>query len=354
VFGPNVLTSGVSPTYIAFVQDAVVNLVLEVVDRFEPVTMIAGKATINDPLSNEPTLAADLRYPHLSVDHLAYARFDNAAGQTVATLVNWHTHPEVMIESTQVSADFPQWLRQRVEEKLGGSCVYISGALGGLITPTGVDVPARDENGAPLTGPGGEPLYSREGTWDTACSLGFVLADYALADMASRQPVDEPRLRAVVREMLLPVTNPIMLLAFYSGLLEFDRADVVTDHPEFCGFFGCTSERIAVVELGPVAITTSPGETFPETYLGREESSVDFEAPWGSFTFPAMDGLLAHLDAEVPMHVAECGNEVGYLIPRSDFHPRRHPDYYEEDLYFGKDTETIYRAAMIDLLDSLR
>jgi len=351
VFGPNVLTSGVSPTYMTFLRNAVVDLVLQLRENLMPVNMKAVRVEVNDPLSNYPTLTADLREPTITVPWLSTAQFIDEAGVTVATLLNWHTHPEVMIESTEISADFPQWARQRMETQLGGASVYISGALGGLATPTGVEVPARSENGEPISDDDGNPLYYLEGTWEKARSLGFVIADLALEALNEAEVIIDPDLTVDVEELLLPVTNPIMFLAYITGLVEFEEADVVQDQPEFCGWFGCSSDRLAVVRFGPVALVTSPGETFPETLIGREKSVVDFGEGWGEFTFSAIDGIEAHMDTTVPMHMSVCGNETGYLIPAADFHAPNHPDYYEEELFWGFNTETLYRQTAIDMLN---
>ncbi|NLH48330.1 MAG: hypothetical protein GX444_06975 [Myxococcales bacterium] len=352
VFGPNVFTSGVSPEYMAFVQDAIVALIDDTWEKLEPVTMTAATTTIDDPLSNYPTLMADFREPQLTVGWLSAAQFIGLDGIPVATLVNWHAHPEVMIESTLVSADFPGYLRQRVRDRVGGECVYISGALGGLATPTGVDVPARDENGDPVLDEDQQPVYLQEGTWDKARSLGFVLADLALGALETASPVESPVLEVQVEQLLSPVKSLLFIMGFLIHLLEFDAQDVVKDQPDICGWFGCVDDRLGMVRLGPLALITSPGETFPETLIGREASDYDYGDPWGVFHFPAMTGILSSMNAEVPMLMSVCGNEVAYLIPESDYHPYGHPDHYEEDLCFGRQNEEIYRQAAIKLLES--
>jgi len=350
VFGPNVFTSGVSPEYMAFVQDAITNLVLDVCDHLVPVTMTAAAAIVNFPDSNYPTLMADLRQPEITVHWVSAAQFADEQGQPVATLINWHAHPEVMIRSTLISADFPRYVRERVSNVVGGHCVYISGALGGLATPTGVDVPGRNEDGSPMMDEHGNQVYLQDGTWDKARSLGYDIADLAIDAIRAANPVPSPLLQADVEKLLLPVQSPTFILAFLVGLLEFDKQDLVTDQPESCGWFGCTSDRIASLRLGPLSLVTSPGETFPETFIGRTESSYDFGDPWGVSVFPAMDGIMSFMDAPVPMLMSVCGNEVGYLIPETDFHPLGHPDYYEEELCLGKTTETIYRQAAIKMV----
>jgi Neutral/alkaline non-lysosomal ceramidase, N-terminal len=350
VFGPSVIKSGVSRTYMTFIQDTIVDLVVDLRDRLTPVKMTTAIVKIDDPNSNYPTLTSDSRIPEITVDYLTAATFTSDQGETVATLVNWHSHPEVMIASTEVSSDFPQWVRERIEDRLGGSCVYISGALGGLASPNGVDVPARDENGDPVLDEG-DPVYLSEATWEKTRSLGYVIADLTIEGLAGADAIASSNLSVIVEPLPLPVQNPIMIAAYYLGILEFDEQDRIRDMPELCGFFGCLDDRLALVRVGPLAILTSPGETFPETWIGREESTFDFGAPWGPFTFPAVEGIADVLDAGFPMHMSVCGNEIGYLIPEDDFHPRNHPDYYEEDLFLGYNTETLYRAAVTNLLE---
>jgi len=334
----------------AFIQQTIVDLVLEVRDRLEPVNMRAARAGVNVPVSNYPTLIADMRVPAITVNTLSAAAFQGADGGTVATLINWHSHPEVMIASTEVSSDFPRWTRMRMESLLGGACVYISGALGGLSSPIGVDVPARDERGLPIFDDQGEPLLLREGSWDKTRSLGFVIADMAIEALAEAEPVVAPELSVDVEALPLPATNPVMLLTFLSGLVDYNPQDLIMDRPEMCGPVGCISERLAVVRLGPTALVTSPGETFPETWIGRKESTADFGPGWAPFRFPAVEGIAENLKAEVPMHMTNCGDSIGYLVPRTDFHLPGHPDFYEEALSLGRETETLYREAVTNLL----
>ena len=350
VFGPNVLQSGVSRTYMKFVQNAIFEAVMEAREQLEPVTMRAATAPVDFPVSNRPTLMHDSRIPDITVPWLSAASFEDEQGATVATLVNWHSHPEVMIQSTQVSADFPQWVRYRMQDLLGGTSVYISGAVGGLASPYEVDVPARGENGDPILDGTGNPVYLREGTWDKTRSLGYVIADLAIEALEAANTLTDPTLSVTVKPLALPVENLVMMLAYLIGLVEFDEEDRITDRPDFCGFFGCSNDRIGLVRLGPITLVTAPGETFPETLIGRTASDYDFGAPWGIFDFPAIAGILPTMNAEVPMHMGLCGNEIGYLIPEKDFHGKDHPDYYEEDLFWGYRTETIYREAAIDLL----
>ena len=69
----------------------------------------------------------------LSDEELRALRFVDEAGATVATLINWSTHPESLEdENTEVSSDFIHYIRAAVERELGGTAVYFTGDLGAV------------------------------------------------------------------------------------------------------------------------------------------------------------------------------------------------------------------------------
>ena len=64
-----------------------------------------------------------------------------ADGETLGTVVNWSNHPEAQGSNNQlVSSDFPHATREVLERDLGGTSVYFSGSVGGLMTPLGVNI----------------------------------------------------------------------------------------------------------------------------------------------------------------------------------------------------------------------
>ena len=76
-------------------------------------------------------------------------------GRTIATIVNQGNHPEALSdENTAITSDFAHFLRDGMEngvpwesgvvEGLGGVSMYLQGAVGGMMTPLGVEVTDRD------------------------------------------------------------------------------------------------------------------------------------------------------------------------------------------------------------------
>ena len=103
--------------------------------------------------------------------------------------------------------------------------------------------------------------------------------------------------------------------------------------------------------LGTLHLLALPGEVFPESSIGREAFEKDWGGEWGTFSYPAMTGWREKLPAgHLLMEIGLANNEIGYIVPKADFQPNGHPNYYCEDHAIGEDTETILRGKVEELL----
>jgi len=260
--------------------------------------------------------------------------------------VNFGNHPETALRFDWFSADYPRYLRERLAMEYGGGAIYLSGALGGLITPLDVSVPARDENGDPIT-EGGEVVWWTEFSWERTRAYGYVLAETVIDLLDAREPTPVTEIRVRSREYLLPITNIVLYLAHMARIIEpFQEV-----HEPGCGPFGCIAEKASVIAFGDVQITTSPGETFPETILGRQEVTIDYGDPWGEKTYEAIDGVLDYYTQPVAMHFGLTNNFLGYIVPENDYLPVNHPEHYCEIFSAGKTGERLLRETLIEILD---
>jgi hypothetical protein len=73
------------------------------------------------------------REPRATDPMLAVVRFDDRDGKPIAILANFAAHP-VMIEAKvmKYSADYPGFLKNKVEAALGATCVFMQGAAGDM------------------------------------------------------------------------------------------------------------------------------------------------------------------------------------------------------------------------------
>ena len=361
IWGPDEFATGRCPDYASFLVDVISELVLELRGDLRPAALHLAETALHFPEAKFPNLIEDYRAPRVNNEHLNVLRLEaldgepGAPGDTIATLVNWHVHPEAMIHSRLISADMSHWVRLGLEEAFGGTALYLSGTIGGLQTILDAAVPQYSEGGEPALAPDGATIFIEEDGETKTWSAGYVVAAAAIAALehATLQSGD---LRMDVARIEVPFENPMMILAFQLGLLP-PTDTWVTDDPERCGSFGCAPLDLHHLRLGDFHLVTVPGELFPESSVGRPASSKDFGSDdggdWGVFDYPAMVGYRSALpEGAVLFELGLTNHEIGYIVPSTDAHSNKHPGYYEEYFCVSLQAEEILRASMTKLLSN--
>ncbi len=176
-------------------------------------------------------------------------------GSTVATLVNYAIHPEVLgAEQGIVSPDLIGPLCARIESQVGGMAIFMNGAQGGMITADNRDLTkVRD----PLRG-----YWEGVGTWDECERIGHTLADESLRILQSAPVQAQPQLECRALEVPFPVEADVMWAVVQNSPLHypFNESD------------RSVTARINLVNLGDAQILTIPGEALPNIgfYLKRK------------------------------------------------------------------------------------
>jgi len=139
-------------------------------------------------------LQDDSRPPYVKDPHLFLMRLTSTTdGAPLAILVNWSDHPETLdSQNTPVTADYPHWLCQYVEDHGGGTAVFFNGSMGGLLSTLGDQVALLD----PDTG-----KVAKDGTWKKAALFGSTIGELAMRALGSAEqaPVDS----IVVRKSII-------------------------------------------------------------------------------------------------------------------------------------------------------
>ena len=66
---------------------------------------------------------------------LGAIKVDRNNGETIATIVNFTVHPEIMwSDNLLLTAEYPGVVYRECDEKFGGITLFINGTLGGMIT----------------------------------------------------------------------------------------------------------------------------------------------------------------------------------------------------------------------------
>jgi len=304
IWGPSEMESGVNEAYLGRVRAIVVRTIIEAARAAEPAQVVfAAGSTGTDGF------VRDSRPPVIIDDTVAVARFvRRSTDETIATLVNWSNHPEALTSGNLlVTSDFPGYLRDAVEHGmpaargrparlgLGGMCIYLSGSVGGLMTPIGVRVPDHINADTSYTTP----------TFAKAEALGRNVAAHVLDLVASATaPLDAPPISVRARTIFIPLANRLFRAAGKIGVIPRAFAD------------GEVRSEVAVLRVGPSSWTCIPGEMYPEIVVGgvQHPHGADFaEAPGET---PPIRALMPG----GPKFILGLANdEIGYIIPKSQW-----------------------------------
>ena len=344
LWGPHPLRSGVDPAYREQVLATAARTLATAVAGLAP----ARVAFHEIPVAPEG-LVADTRRPRVFDADVRVMHFTApAGGATLGTLVTWGNHPETpWSRNTEITADFCGALRDTLERGasgpagaltgIGGIHCFINGAVGGLMT-THPSTTVRD----PLLG---EDLL--EPSHAKSIAVGRQLAARVLPRLREAAPAtDHAPIGIEARTLELPVDNVNFLIAPVLGIM--DRGHTRWRH---------VRSEAAVLRFGDATIACVPGEIYPEIVNGGVE-----RAPGGDFDVEPVEvpPVRAFLSGRVKFVLGLANDEVGYIIPRSEWD--REPPYlygsakpvYGEVNSLGPETAPRLHAALRELSDALR
>jgi hypothetical protein len=129
LWGPSFERSGVDERYVSFLKARVCECIQRAFSRMEDVTLSLA-------VVDAPGISKNVRNSSNLDNELLVAKLERPNGCTIATLVNFASHPEVLGDhNTLFSADFPGFACNSIEHELGGRAIYLNGAIGGMVTP---------------------------------------------------------------------------------------------------------------------------------------------------------------------------------------------------------------------------
>ena len=333
------LSTGVNPQYLKRVEDACVEAVKGAQGKLRPVIARLGEVEAGD-------LMKDSRPPQVKMDPLGVLRLEGADGKTACLAVLWHNHPE-MINSNHkgVSSDYVGSLVATLGKKYECPVVYLTGAVGGLMSP--ISQPVKGADGKDL------PKNSVEATR----RYGEVIAERAMKAVDGSKPVALTPMRLKQREIYLPVDNMLYVAGNQLGTLPrkmfhwSGSVDRPAENGE--GQRKALRSRAGVLTLGELQIALVPGEIYPELVLAK----VPDPAPAGADfpEAPVEPSLLSQLTAKHRWVLGLAQDEVGYIMPRRQWDAKEPFTYdykkppYGEINSLGPDTAPLLLPLYRDL-----
>lgn len=371
LWGKTETISGVDPAYMDTVNAAVAEAVgLAVADLRTVGTMKAGSVDVGTyDEQGVYNIITDLRDP-VVIDEIMYgAAFWDTDGQIIATLAHFGDHPESLAdENLQLTSDFPHMMRQTMEsgssweaysrDGLGGTAIFVNGAVGGMMTGLRVDVNDPDGN-----------------VWDSYTMqrtevMGTLMGEMALDAIEGGTTYDAPSLKVAAKEFKVPVENWAFQTLFLTGIVDRELYDYDSSEPIDDGNVPSIITEIDLLQVGPLRLLTCPGEMFPELNIGGYDGShvghadaplIDphNEHPPDLSAAPAGPYIKERLGGEQPWVVGLGNDQLGYMLPVYDFEldpinpwfDQADGDHYEETNSLGGQFAPLYEEQVDLLLD---
>ncbi|MFM7101942.1 MAG: hypothetical protein ACKO3N_12315, partial [Verrucomicrobiota bacterium] len=323
LWGPSPVRSGVDVAYRDFVVREAVAALGEAVAGRQPARMTA----LEIPTPPEG-LVADTRRPQVFDADLRVLHFTSPAdGKTLGTLVGWGNHPETPWAGNQdLTADFPGVLRDSLEQGvvsggqvrlpgLGGTHVFVNGAVGGLMT-THPNTTVRD----PFSGE-----EFRKPSHEKTRALGSQLARRVLDRLLVAPKAPEAATVPIgiqARTIRLSLDNPGFLVAGLLGILNRGHSawrEVRTE--------------VALITVGEASMLCVPGEIYPEIVNGGVVKAEGADFGVDPVEVPPLRELMP---GRVKFVFGLANDEIGYIVPKSQWDARPPHPYHDGKKPYGE------------------
>ena len=253
----------------------------EAIDRLEPasIKIATGEA--------QGKIAYNYYAPDLYDRRMSVIQARNGQGKTIATLVNYAVHPEVLGNDVGIlSPDLVGPLCEKLEATAGGMALFMNSAQGGMVT---ADNRRLDQPRDPQRG-----YWNDARSWEECLRIGHLMADEALRIVNDAPEQKNAKLFCDSVVVRFPVESAGMWAVVTGSPLKYPHND---DHS--------INARVNLVNLGDAQILTIPGEALPNIgfYLKRK--------------MHGKHNLLFGLTNEA----------FGYILTKVDFHSFPRYDY---------------------------
>ena len=267
--------------YMDFVCNRAAEALNEAIDRLEPasIKIATGEA--------QGKIAYNYYAPDLYDRRMSVIQARNGQGKTIATLVNYAVHPEVLGNDVGIlSPDLVGPLCEKLEATAGGMALFMNSAQGGMVTADNrnLDQPRDPQRG----------YWNDARSWEECLRIGHLMADEALRIINGAPEQKNAKLFCDSVVVRFPVESAGMWAVVTGSPLKYPHND---DHS--------INARVNLVNLGDAQILTIPGEALPNIgfYLKRK--------------MHGKHNLLFGLTNEA----------FGYILTKVDFHSFPRYDY---------------------------
>ena len=317
-WGVNALSDGKYPKYLRFVDRQIAKAINRAASSTVRAVMKLGRT---DPQASVSITGMQTRThgrpPNFFDEEMRVMQFfDGSRGRlekVIATFVNWNTHPESMeSKNTIITSDFPHAVRESVEKRFGGLCVYTSGDIGAVeIIGDSNNKPSDrirfDGKDFPFKAGKNRPAYTFERTESIGRDVARAVFDaLARGEMSAANSIIVSK--AVLRA---PMDNQGYIFLANKGVLD-------TLQPPREGQKIEIETTVHAITIGDAQIITVPGELFPEVFYGVERTRRK-DCPEADTRRAIEPSVRDKMTKKYKFVLGLCPDEFGYIVPGYDF-----------------------------------
>ena len=344
IWGESPLKSGVNKEMMKYVKSQAVASITKAAKGLRP-----AKLQFSEDLTGAEDQLMDTRKPIVLDAGMRFIQaIDTENDSTLGVIVTWGNHPETLwSDNLLISSDYPHYLREYIEKGVynngelimsgvGGTAVFFSGAVGGLMTTRG---------SMAINDPFSDTVYT-EPNYDKLIAQGQKLGLLSLKALANPDSIVEKAQIAIrAKTIELPLANNTFKLAAAIGLLN----------KGLTGWIRARTE-IAAFSLGPASFICVPGEIYPEIVNGGIESPEGQDFDTAPVETPPLRELMP---GKYKFVIGLANDEIGYIIPKSEwdveapylYGAKKSP--YGEGNSFGPETAPILHREFQTILGEL-
>lgn len=285
LWGPSPESSGIDERYVNFLTAKVSECIRRAIS-----SMADAKLSLS--AIEASGISKNVRKSNNLDNELLVAKLEKPNGSTIATLINFASHPEVLGDhNILISADFPGYACNSIEHEIGGCAIYLNGAIGGMVTP---DASQED--------------------FESTEIIGLKMAKKAIEAFDGAELQEEPRISLRRSRIRIPLVNDNFSELLSRGVLRRERFD------------GHLWTEVTVARVAGAQFATISGEAFPD--LGLEIKKM--------------------MRAKYKFVLGIAEDELGYIMQESDFKLKLYN--YEQSISVGPKSWPILREAVSLLL----
>jgi hypothetical protein len=296
MWGPAQGQSGINETYMSFLVDRIAASARQAIQSMQAARIRIAK--VKTPELD--TFIDDTRPPVVHDAEILALRAETTGGAPIATLLNWANHPETLgSKNTLITADYSGYLGAELERLLGGTAVFVNGAVGGMQSPLGSTV--KDAQGRVLP----------DATFEKAEHIGKRVAALAAEAVGKAAPTAVDSILFREKTIEIPMTNPGFQMAAKAGVFRGRKQPTAA---------GATVTPVGYVRLArggdpQLEIALVPGELYPELSVGGVQRFPEADFPEA----PVEAAIKPQMKAPFRMLFGLANDEIGYIIPRVEW-----------------------------------